>query len=170
MIHHLETNQNNSSKHNIYLKEEFEICNLFCKLINLKVYFVIYTDFAKANVLLHTLKQCGVKGKIGLWLAAFLDPLSRKQEVGVEGRISPLVPVVSGAPQGTELGPILFLVHIRGINLDLSQGTSASSFSNDTRVVMVQIWIVRHCKLILAPSTDGLMKSTWSSTGPNLNG
>ena len=176
MIHNLETSQNNSSKHNIYLKEEFEICNLFCKLITLKVYFVMYTDFAKAfnkcetNVLLHTLKQCGVKGKIGLWLAAFLDPLSRKQEVGVEGRISPLVPVVSGVPQGTVLGPILFLVHIRGINLDLSQGTSASSFADDTRVVRVQIWIVRHCKLILAPSTDGLMKSTWSSTGPKLNG
>ena len=50
-------------------------------------------------------------------------------------RISPLVHVVSGVPQGTVLGPILFLVHIRGINLDLSQGTSASSFADDTRVL-----------------------------------
>ena len=64
-----------------------------------------------------------------------MDPKSRMQSVGVDGRISPLIHVLSGVPQGTVLGPILFLVHIRGINLDLSQGTSASSFADDTRVL-----------------------------------
>ena len=46
---------------------------------------VIYTDFAQAfdkcetNVLLHTLRDCGVKGKIGLWIAAPLtQPLECK--------------------------------------------------------------------------------------------
>ena len=102
---------------------------------------VIYTDFSKAfdkcetNVLLHSLRDCGVKGKVGLWLAAFLDPGARKQSVGVEGRISPLAPVLSGVPQGTVLGPVLFLVHIRGISSHLSPGTSASSFADDTRIV-----------------------------------
>ena len=102
---------------------------------------VIYTDFSKAfdkcetNVLLHTLRDCGVKGKVGIWLAAFLDPDSRKQAVGVDGRISPLVPVVSGVPQGTVLGPVLFLIHIRGISSGLSQGTFASSFADDTRIL-----------------------------------
>ena len=57
------------------------------------------------------------------------------QAVGVDGCVSPLVPVVSGVPQGTVLGPILFLLHIRGINSTLSQGTSASSFADDTRVL-----------------------------------
>ena len=102
---------------------------------------VIYTDFSKAfdkcetNVLLHTLKQCGVLGKVGLWLSALLDPQSRMQAVRVDGRISPLVHVLSGVLQGTLLGPILFLVDIRGISHDLSQGTSSSPFANDTRVV-----------------------------------
>ena len=101
---------------------------------------VIYTDFSKAfdkcetNVLLHTLKECGVKGKVGLWLSAFLDPNSRQQAVGVDGRISSLVPVVSGVPQGTVLGPVLFLVHIRGISSNLSPGTFSSSFADDTRI------------------------------------
>ena len=102
---------------------------------------VIYTDFSKAfdkcetNVLLHTLRDCGVKGRVGKWIAAFLSPHTRKQVVGVEGRISPLVPVVSGVPQGTVLGPILFLIHIRGISAKLSQGTSSSSFADDTRIM-----------------------------------
>ena len=102
---------------------------------------VIYTDFSKAfdkcetNVLLHTLRECGVKGRVGQWLAAFLDPKTRKQSVGVEGRVSPLVPVLSGVPQGTVLGPVLFLIHIRGISSNLSPGTSSSSFADDTRIM-----------------------------------
>ena len=53
---------------------------------------VVYTDFAKAfdkcetGVLLHKLKECGVRGKLGCWIAAFLDPSVRKQAVGVDER------------------------------------------------------------------------------------
>ena len=101
---------------------------------------VIYTDFSKAfdkcetNVLLHTLKACGIKGRIGKWIAAFLDPRTRRQSVGVDGRLSSLVPVISGVPQGTVLGPVLFLVHIREISSGLSPGTQSSSFADDTRI------------------------------------
>ena len=51
----------------------------------------------------------GVRGKMGHWLAAFLDPTVRKQAVGVDGRLSPLADVISGVPQGAVLGPCLFL-------------------------------------------------------------
>ena len=101
---------------------------------------VIYTDFAKAfdkcetGVLLHRLRQCGVGGKIGCWVAAFLDPAIRKQAVGVEGRLSSLVSVASGVPQGTVLGPCLFLIHLMDISANLSDGTTSSSFADDTRV------------------------------------
>ena len=73
-------------------------------------------------------------GRVGLWVASFLDPATRKQAVGVEGRISELVPVISGVPQGTVLGPILFLIHIRCIGSNRSPGTSTSSFADDTKV------------------------------------
>ena len=101
---------------------------------------VIYTDFSKAfdkvetGVLLHELKDCGVTGKIGCWLSSFLDPKTRQQAVVVDGRVSLLEPVLSGVPQGTVLGPVLFLVHIRNISRELSLGTTASSFADDTRV------------------------------------
>ena len=77
----------------------------------------VYTDFAKAfdkcetGVLLHKLKECGIRGKVGHWLAAFLDPAVRMQAVGVDGRLSDLTSVLSGVPQGTVLGPCLFLIH-----------------------------------------------------------
>ena len=100
----------------------------------------VYTDFAKAfdkcetGVLLHRLKGCGIRGKTGHWIAAFLDPQVRKQAVGVEGRLSPLVSVISGVPQGTLLGPCLFLIHLMGISTNLSAETISSSFADDTRL------------------------------------
>ena len=102
---------------------------------------VIYLDFSKAfnkvehGVLLHKLKECGVSGRVGCWIAAFLDSSIRQQAVVVDGQISELCPVISGVPQGTVLGPILFLVHIAGISDSLSAGTEASSFADDTRVM-----------------------------------
>ena len=72
---------------------------------------------------------------MGCWIAAFLDSSTRKQAVVVNGQVSELCPVVSGVPQGTVLGPVLFLVHIAGIADTLSAGTEASSFADDTRVM-----------------------------------
>ena len=101
---------------------------------------VIYTDFSKAfdkvetGVLLHKIKDCKVTGKVGCWLASFLDPASRQQAVVVDGTVSSLSPVISGVPQGTVLGPVLFLIHIRDIATGLSAQTTASSFADDTRV------------------------------------
>ena len=81
----------------------------------------VYLDFSKAfdkvetGVLLHKLREAKVLGKTGCWLAAFLNSATRQQAVVVEGRISALSPVISGVPQGTVLGPILFLLHIADI-------------------------------------------------------
>ena len=101
---------------------------------------VIYTDFAKAfdkcetNVLLHTLKKCGIKGKFGEWIAAFLDSNSRIQYVGVDGSLSTPQKVISGVPQGTVLDPALFLVHIMDLCQDISPETYSSSFADDTKI------------------------------------
>ena len=99
----------------------------------------VYLDFSKAfdkvetGVLLHKLRDGKVLGKVGCWLAAFLDSTHRKQAVVVEGRVSDLSPVISGVPQGTVLGPVLFLLHISDIAKGVSAGTSTTSYVDDTR-------------------------------------
>ena len=100
----------------------------------------VYLDFSKAfdkvetGVLLHKLRASKVLGKVGVWLGKFLDSTYRQQAVAVEGSLSGLSPVISGVPQGTVLGPILFLLHISCIAREVSPGSTVSSYVDDTRV------------------------------------
>ena len=100
---------------------------------------VVYLDFCKAfdkldfNVLLTKLKNCGVSGNLGKWLHSFLT--GRYQFVTVNGFASILCAVLSGVPQGSVLGPLLFLIMINDIN-DNVQNAFLSSFADDTRMGM----------------------------------
>ena len=97
----------------------------------------IYLDFSKAfdkvdhGVLLHKLRKLGVYGKIGIWLAKFLS--DRYQVVACDGVKSSKAEVISRVPQGTVLGPVLFLVLILDIADNVSEGTRVFSFADDTR-------------------------------------
>ena len=84
--------------------------------------------------MLHKLKEAGVTGKVGMWMAAFLDSKHRQQAVVVDGTISALSQVISGVPQGTVTAPVLFLLMIADIAHGVSPTTRVSSFVDDTRV------------------------------------
>ena len=99
---------------------------------------VVYLDFAKAfdkvdhGILLHKLRDSGITGKLGVWLHCFLT--KREQSVAVGGAVSKPSIVTSGVPQGSVLGPILFLIHITDINEHIMH-SSVASFADDTRVL-----------------------------------
>ena len=84
---------------------------------------MIYLDFAKAfdkvdhGVLLHKLKSMGITCDLGNWLLNFLS--DRKHFVRMPGGTSNDGPVLSGVPQGTVLGPLLFLVLLSDISKDI---------------------------------------------------
>ena len=96
----------------------------------------VYLDFSKAfdkcdhGILLHKIRKLKIKGKLGRWIQNFLK--DRKQAVIVDRIRSEWSKVVSGIPQGSVLGPILFLIYIADIGDSLS--TKALVYVDDTKI------------------------------------
>lgn len=97
---------------------------------------VIYMDFQKAfdsvphRRLLQKLASCGIQSKVLDWVKDFLK--EQKQKVVINGVHSQEADVTSGIPQGSVLGPLLFVVYIN----DLPHGlkTTAKMFADDTKL------------------------------------
>ena len=97
---------------------------------------VVYLYFQKAfdkvphQRLLLKLKAHGIGNDIITWIEEWLT--HRKQRVIVDGEISNWKSVLSGVPQGSVLGPILFLIYINNLEDDIS--SKVLKFADDTKV------------------------------------
>ena len=99
---------------------------------------LVLLDFSKAfdkvshQKLLLKLHRYGIRGPTLKWIQAFLS--DRTQTVVIDNEKSATLPVTSGVPQGSVLGPILFLIYIN----DLPDKTRSKVrlFADDTAIYL----------------------------------
>jgi len=77
--------------------------------------------------LLLKLKAYGINGSMLNWFSSFLT--TRRQRIVINGCVSDLSPVSSGVPQGSILGPILFILYIN--DLPSVVGSTMRIFADD---------------------------------------
>ena len=129
-------------------------------VVNKGVVDTIYLDFSKAfdtvphRRLIGKLVSHGITGNILSWIKAFLS--NRSQIVKVNGENSNVLPVLSGIPQGSVLGPILFLMYIN--DLPEAIKSEAFLFADDTKLLRP----IRSRKDALSLQADLDLLNDWS--------
>ena len=125
---------------------------------------VTYLDFSKAfdkvdfSIVLNKMKEIGIGGKIHSWIESFLT--DREQIVVVNGHQSDPVPVLSGVPQGSVLGPLIFLILMYDIDAGIINDSILRSFADDTRATR-EVSNVKDCSLV---QEDLLQIYDWAET------
>lgn len=101
----------------------------------------VFLDFSRAfdtvshARLLDVLRSVGICGQIHAWIASFLS--RRLQRVVYQGHYSDWVPVTSGVPQGSILGPVLFLLYSNFLKDVVSPDTYIYQYADDTVVYRI---------------------------------
>ena len=124
---------------------------------------MIYLDFSKAfdsvphDKLIFKLSQFGITGPLLDWFSDYLS--GRKQRVVVDGLSSSYLDVTSGVPQGSIVGPLLFLIYVNDLP-DAAKHSKVPMFADDSKCY----------KIINNPHDSNLLQSDlqalclWSST------
>ncbi len=124
---------------------------------------VFYTDFSKAfdsvshRKLIVKMKNVGITGLLLEWIIDFLT--DRTQRVRIDGCLSQEVSVVSGVPQGSVLGPILFLIFIDDITLCPQTGDIVL-FADDAKIT----WETNTAESVHTCQNEILELCQWSET------
>ena len=121
-----------------------------------------YIDFAQAfdkvphRRVLHKLEYYGIRGSTHKWINSWLS--GRTQQVVLDDQASDLVPVLSGVPQGSVLGLVLFLIFINDLPDNIR--SSVCLFADDC-VLYKNIHSLQDC-LILQEDLTSLGRTVGS--------
>lgn len=114
--------------------------HIFCEAVDSgKEIRVVFCDISKAfdrvwhRGLLHKLANLGISGSLLKWFSSYLS--GRRQRVVINGQTSDWAYILAGVPQGSILGPLLFLVYIN----DIVNGINSSIrlFADDTSLYII---------------------------------
>ena len=100
----------------------------------------VYLDFKKAfdtvnhEILLKKLEHYGIRGIANYWLRSFLT--NRKQYTNIKGQNSSPQEITHGVPQGSILGPLLFIIFINDLNLSV-RSSKVHHFADDTNLLLI---------------------------------
>ena len=121
---------------------------------------MIFLDFSKAfdvvphEELILKLESYGIEGNLLRWISAFLR--DRRQRVVLGDSISDWMPVTSGVPQGSVLGPTLFLIFINDMPEVIQ--SLVKLFADDSKLLSVVK--SQQDKLLLQEDLDRLLNWT----------
>ena len=158
----LTDNQHGFQRRSCEIQLIITIGDLANTLNNKEQFDVILLDFAKAfekvpnRRLLQKVEKCGVRGNILKWITSFLQ--NRTQQMVLEGQSSAPTSVLSGVPQGTVLGLLLFIININDLSSNVK--STARIFADNT-IVYRKVQTETDAD-ILQGDLDDLQK--WAST------
>ena len=103
-----------------------------------KLIGVVFLDLRRAfevvnrDILINKLERFGLKGNVLKWFKSYLE--NRTQRVKFNGRLSNAIRVDLGVPQGSVLGPLLFLLYINDITDVISDKCVIRLFADDALI------------------------------------
>ena len=101
----------------------------------------VFLDYSKAfdsvsfNCLLRKLFGVGIRGNLLSWFRSYFT--DRWHRTVIDGQASSLLPVSSGVPQGSILGPVLFIIHINSAPSVTDARTTVQLFADDMKCYRV---------------------------------
>ncbi len=93
-------------------------------------------DTVDHQIILDKLENYGFKGLILKWLTSYLH--NRQQYTVVNGKNSSLKCINYGVPQGSVLGPLLFLIYTNDIKNSTSGSTTTRLFAGDSNAFVTE--------------------------------